>query len=594
MKKISLSILLALACISSIFAFSACDENHTCSFDYQIPSKTFMVQEATCTQDSSYYSVCKCGNTSDYVYSLNDRLPHVYDNEIVGYNNLVSYATCESPAIYYKTCNCGNWGGETFTYGDALEHSFKNAIATDKYLKSEPSYVTRAEYYYSCSSCGAKGEYTFEGDYLVAEGSDGLGFELSSDGEYYILTSVAGVCDKTLVIPVAYDGKYVKEISINTNDITNVAIMTVVIPETITSISVDSFKTCKKLCEVINHSEVDILTGGVDLYIASSVALIHSEDASQLMSKDGCTYYVDDMGYTNLVDLDTYYYTADNVLTLPNTINGSKYRIRPYSVTCYGRSSIIIPDNSVLSICSTAFSIDTLDYIVLAADIEIIESTFLSNSYGTTYILCKSNADGDEWFSDWNSQNRTVFYGYTGNEITYYFFSESNVINTITSAYPIALPTPTSSTYAFNYWYIDQLDDQMPVSTLDGLYYASSADSSINLYAMWGDIVRDGLTTQTAYLISVGESSYVSINSGYRYYEFTAESSGYFTFYSTGSYDTRAYFYDENGSQFNSDDDSGSGYNFQKQIYLEAGEKIYVRVQQYGQGSASFYFYVSY
>ena len=594
MKKISLSILITIACMISLFAFSACDENHSCDYIYRIPSRTFLAGEASCTSGSTYYMVCRCGRMSTETFASDDPLPHEFVYEKSNASYLKQQATCHNPAVYYKSCECGEKGKETFTVGSPLEHSFTSQVMTDKYLKTEPTYVSRGEYYYACDLCGDIGEDFYEGNYLIAEGSSGLVFELSADERYYVLTSVASVTDETLIIPVAYNGKYVNEIRISDEDSTNSTILTVVIPETITAISETSFASCERLCEVVDHSEMD-LASDTTLTLTQKAGIVHNDEDSQIIHASDYAYYVDQNGEVNLVTFNKQH-SWTGVIYLPNSINGQSYRICTRAVDASNVESMVLPEGSVISIASGAFyAANELENFVIPNG-TVVESNFLrKESYcPATHLLVMDGEAGAEWGADWNYYADPVYYGFTGNRVSYYLYSTNGSgythYDTIISDYPIELPTPTNGDLTFEGWYLDELCEGEPVST-DIRYYEGD-DNTAMLYAKWGEPQRDGLSMDTAIILTDNCYRDVSVQSGALYYEFTVTRSGSYSIYSTGSYDTRAWLLNSYGGEITSNDDGGSGNNFSMSATLTAGETYYVKAQQYSGGYASFRLYV--
>lgn len=75
-------------------------------------------------------------------------------------------------------------------------------------------------------------------------------------------------------------------------------------------------------------------------------------------------------------------------------------------------------------------------------------------------------------------------------------------------------------------------------------------------------------------------SVYVSSSDGV-YYSFTPTSTRRYSFYSSGSADTKAVLYDSNWSQLISDDDNGDGYNFSFSYNLTYGKTYYLKVTKY-------------
>ncbi len=70
----------------------------------------------------------------------------------------------------------------------------------------------------------------------------------------------------------------------------------------------------------------------------------------------------------------------------------------------------------------------------------------------------------------------------------------------------------------------------------------------------------------------------------FEWFEFTAPTSGYYEFESTGNLDLYAEFFFDMVTAYNYDgrlyvdDNSGSGYNFKKKVYISGGSTIYIRV----------------
>ncbi len=141
---------------------------------------------------------------------------------------------------------------------------------------------------------------------------------------------------------------------------------------------------------------------------------------------------------------------------------------------------------------------------------------------------------------------------------------------------------PTRSGYTFLGWSTNS--DATTVTYESGDSYTINGDRT--LYAVWE---RSHLT------LTVNGSHTATISTGGRevQYSFTPVLSGTYRIYSTGSYDTRVYVYDENGNQIASDDDSGDNRNFSLECDLEAGRTYTYGVRFYSSsatGSFTFYF----
>ena len=76
-----------------------------------------------------------------------------------------------------------------------------------------------------------------------------LDYELSESGEYYIVTGYGLSIDEHVVIPAEYNGKPVKEIAGSSFNFyrANQRILSVTIPDTVTSIGKSAFEGCEKM-----------------------------------------------------------------------------------------------------------------------------------------------------------------------------------------------------------------------------------------------------------------------------------------------------------------------------------------------------------
>ena len=85
--------------------------------------------------------------------------------------------------------------------------------------------------------------------------------------------------------------------------------------------------------------------------------------------------------------------------------------------------------------------------------------------------------------------------------------------------------------------------------------------------------------------IRLGDTIQLDVGAGETAYcHFTPEITGTYIFYSTGSWDTVASLYSDEGVDFAADDDSGDGDNFRLEYELEAGKTYYLGVRYYTAG----------
>jgi uncharacterized repeat protein (TIGR02543 family) len=95
-------------------------------------------------------------------------------------------------------------------------------------------------------------------------------------------------------------------------------------------------------------------------------------------------------------------------------------------------------------------------------------------------IYCEATSEPSGWNDYWNSSNRPVVWGYTGEEYTYNFDTNGGgEIESVTTDRAFTLPTPTREGWYFGGWYDNAELSENPVSSL---YYSKTAHT---LYAKW-------------------------------------------------------------------------------------------------------------
>ena len=185
--------------------------------------------------------------------------------------------------------------------------------------------------------------------------SQGLLYELSEDGTYYVVAGIGTCTDTDVIIPKTYLGLPVKEIgaeafydcdSITSIEIPDsvtsigssafsscVRLTSIEIPEGVTNIGYDAFVYCDKLVEVINRSSLPLTAGSSDYgYVAAYAKEVHKEN-TKIVNQNGYLFYTYD-GVNYLLG----YVGTDTALTLPENYNGQSYEI--YKFAFYNCTSI--------------------------------------------------------------------------------------------------------------------------------------------------------------------------------------------------------------------------------------------------------------
>lgn len=116
-------------------------------------------------------------------------------------------------------------------------------------------------------------------------------------------------------------------------------IMSVTLPESLTEIGNSAFYGCSRLCEVINSSSLEIKPGSADYGSVAELALsVHSGDTGIRVEDD--LIFIVSGDEAHLVA----YVGLGSVLSLPQTIDGLRYRIGSFAFAESSVTEIIIPE----------------------------------------------------------------------------------------------------------------------------------------------------------------------------------------------------------------------------------------------------------
>ncbi len=284
------------------------------------------------------------------------------------------------------------------------------------HVAKEPSCTEHGwEVYETCENCSyttyseIPAGHTYESGACIRCGelkaSDGLNFQISSNGTYYSV-DLGSCTDKYVVIPKTYKNLPVKKIAYSgfmSRDIVSVIIpegvetiesyafsdcthlVSVTIPSTVTKIEQRAFSGCYRLVEVINKSNLNIKAGLSDYgEIAYRAKEVHSGE-SKIVDVDGCLF-IKSGGVNYLVS----YVGNDSEIILPESYMGENYKINDFVFA----SRDEVTDNTILSIPAAVTEIGmsafsncrNITTVIIPDTVTRIGSSLFAVCYGLEYI----------------------------------------------------------------------------------------------------------------------------------------------------------------------------------------------------------------
>ncbi len=283
---------------------------------------------------------------------------HAYDMQVISENYLAEKATCTTKARYYYSCSCGEKGAETFEYGDFAAHP----------AESKWSYDETHHWHNSACACNVKIDYVEHrvddsGYCSVCEqvflSDEGVMYDVSADGTYAEVIDYVGA-SKYVKISDTYNNLPVR--NIYKEAFMNAKIITVIIPDSVTSIGNSAFYNCSSLTSVTIPDGVTSIgyQAFSFCYSLTSINIPDSVISIGYAAFGGC----DKLQY-NVYGNAKYLGNADNpyhVLIMVENNKLSSYEVHDKTKVIYGNAfrgcerlaSITIP-NSVMSIGNYAF-----------------------------------------------------------------------------------------------------------------------------------------------------------------------------------------------------------------------------------------------
>ncbi len=320
----------------------------------------------------------------------------------------------------------------------------------------------------------------------------GLFFKLNENGDYTVSVGNANNVS-SIVIPEEYNGKPVVAIDNDAfYECTNVVSIT--IPETITSIGNRAFSGCVRLVEVINNSSLKITVGSAENgSVAENALEVHSGE-SKLVKDNGMLFYTFN-GKNHLVGYD-----GDDVdVTLPEKYNGKSYLIRDYAFyRNYTIKNITIPEG-ITYIGAYAFGdCSSLEDITIPDSVTELGASAFLNCRSLQYAKLGNSISAikKDTFANCDSL-WTVDMGKKITDIGDYAFSNCRSLVSIT------VPQGVNNIGFSAFYYCTKLKEVIN-------------KSSLNIVAGSSDIYYGGIATY-AYKVHSGESEIVNQN-GFLFY----------------------------------------------------------------------------
>ena len=372
------------------------------------------------------------------------------------------------------------------------------------------------------------------------------------------------------------------------------ALVTVKIPDSVTSIGSSAFKNCTKLSSIeipkkvisIGDNAFSGCTNLKTIVIPDNVETLGNSIFSECSNLTSVTIS------NNITSIPSYaFYKCENLASISIPENVTDIFRNAFS-SCKSLTEIKLP-NKLKYIGSYAFSNCTgIEKIIIPLSVNDIDSDAFYGCDSLT-IFCEASSRPSYWanssYSSWNSSNRPVIWGSTGETYTYTFETNGgSAATSITSYDKITLPTTEKSGMVFMGWYDNA---EFSGKAITSPYYSTTKHK---LYAKWiteEEYIAscDGTSFEKAIFLKLDENTngYLSSSSQDIYYRFTPTETKNYTIRASDDSSSSYYYSSDklylylytspNGSYINRNYGTAASITYS----LEAGQTYYFKVTPY-------------
>ena len=289
---------------------------------------------------------------------------HTYDRQVISENYLAEKATCTTKARYYYSCSCGEKGSGTFEYGGFVHPA-----------EREWSYNETHHWHNSACACNVKVDY---GEHQIDDSgccsvckqtilpTEGVIYDVSADGAYAEVICYTGK-SKHIKISDTYNNLPVR--NIYKEAFKNAEIITVTIPDSVTSIGDQAFSGCRSLTSITIPDSVTSIGDFVFSCCSALTSVIIPDSVSSMGYDVFCN--CEKLQY-NVYGNTKYLGNADNPYHALITVESKK--LSAYEI--HSKTKVIC--DSAFKGCERLTSITIPDSVVFIGDYTFFECKSLT------------------------------------------------------------------------------------------------------------------------------------------------------------------------------------------------------------------------